>query len=489
MDPQATSWLEKLTQWTGELSGLLWNNYFTLILLVGTGLYLTLRLGFIQVRGFRHSMALVSGRYSSHKDVGEVSHFQALSTALSATIGTGNIAGVATAIALGGPGALFWMWVTAFVGMATKFAECTLSLKFREVGPDGKIAGGPMYTLLNGLNMKGLAVLFALFAMVASFGIGNMVQANSVVDGLGYMFAPLLQTPDMSEQAAREVFKEEYGWAIGLAMAALVGLVIIGGVKRIARVASTLVPFMAVLYVAAALFVLANHAADIPAAFALIFDRAMNIWAVGGAAVGEAVRWGVARGLFSNEAGLGSSPMAHAAARTNEPVREGLVAMMEPFVDTLVICTLTGLVIVMSGMWGDARPADLEGAALTAHAFSQTLEHSGSIVVGLGLALFAFSTMIAWSYYGDRSAHFLFGERAVLHYRIVFVILVVFGAAVPLKLVWNIADITNILMALPNLLSLILLAGLVKRLRNEYFARPQVPTKELLADEGPENGG
>ncbi|NIP72708.1 MAG: alanine:cation symporter family protein [Gammaproteobacteria bacterium] len=489
MQPQDVSWLDWLTQRTGELSGLLWNNSLTLILLVGTGLYLTLRLGFIQLHGFRHSMALVSGRYSSHRDVGEVSHFQALSTALSATVGTGNIAGVATAIALGGPGALFWMWVTAFVGMATKFTECTLSLKFREVGPDGRIAGGPMYTLLSGLNMRFLAVLFALFAMVASFGIGNMVQANSVVDGLGYLFAPLIQAADMSEQQARDLFKEEYGWVIGLVMAVLVGLVIIGGVRRIARVASTLVPFMAILYIAAALFVLANHLTDIPGAFATIFNRAMNVWAVGGAAVGEAIRWGVARGLFSNEAGLGSSPMAHAAARTNEPVREGLVAMLEPFIDTLVICTMTGLVIVITGAWGEARPAGLEGAALTAHAFTQTLEHSGSAVVGLGLTLFAFSTMIAWSYYGDRSAHFLFGERAVLHYRIVFVVLVVFGAAVPLKLVWNLADITNILMALPNLLSLILLAGLVKRLRDDYFARPQAPTNEMLSDEGPENGG
>lgn len=468
---QNQDWLAVLTEWTGNLSGLLWNNYLTLALLVGTGLYLTIRLRLVQIIGFRHSLALISGKYSDPEHTGEVSHFQALATALSATVGTGNIAGVATAIALGGPGALFWMWVTAFVGMATKFAECSLSLKFREVDPDGKVSGGPMYTLLNGLKMKRTAVLFATFAMIASFGIGNMVQANSVVDGLGYVFASAFPDAADNEAGARALFDEQYAWVVGVTMAVLVGLVIIGGVKRIAKVAGTLVPFMAILYIAAALFVLGNHLEQIPAAFGTILTYALNPWAVGGAAVGEAMRWGVARGLFSNEAGLGSSPIAHAAARTNEPAREGLVAMMEPFIDTLVICTMTGLVIVVSGNWGETRPADLEGAALTAHAFSQTLAESGSVVVGIGLTLFAFSTMIAWSYYGDRCARFLFGERAVLPYRVVFVVLVVVGATVPLQLVWNLADITNILMAAPNLLALILLAGLVKRLRDDYLAR------------------
>ncbi len=445
--------IAQLTEWTGWLSGLLWGNYLTLILLVGTGLYLTLRMGFVQISGFRHSAQLISGKYNDPDHPGEVSHFQALATALSATVGTGNIAGVATAISLGGPGALFWMWVTAFVGMATKFTECTLSLKFREVDPEGRISGGPMYTLLHGLQMRRLAVAFASFALIASFGIGNMVQANSVVDGLGYLW------PDVKQN----------GWFIGVVMAILVGLVILGGVKRIAKVASTIVPFMAILYVSAALIVLFNYLDAIPAAFGTILNHALNPWSVGGAAVGEAIRWGVARGLFSNEAGLGSSPMAHAAARTNEPVREGLVAMMEPFVDTIVICTMTGLVIVVTGAYGSA-PADAKGAALTAYAFSQSLGTGGAVVVGIGLALFAFSTIIAWSYYGDRSAHFLFGEKAVMPYRVVYTVLVVFGAAVPLNLVWNIADVTNILMAIPNLLALILLAGLVKKLKDSYFA-------------------
>jgi AGCS family alanine or glycine:cation symporter len=448
---------EQLTIWTGEISGLLWSNPVTLLVLLGTGCYLTLRMGLIQLRGFRHAIHLVGGKYSSHRDVGEVSHFQALSTALSATVGTGNIAGVATAISLGGPGALFWMWVTAVFGMATKFTECTLSLRFRQIAPDGTVAGGPMYTLLHGLKMHRMAAAFASFALIASFGIGNMVQANSVMDGLGYMF------PGLHDSA----------WLIGLVLAGFVGMVIIGGVRRIARVASTLVPFMAILYIAAAVLVLASHAADIPAAFTTIFTHALNPWAVGGAAVGEAIRWGVARGLFSNEAGLGSSPMAHAAARTNEPVREGLVAMMEPFIDTLVICTMTGLVIVVTGVFAESSES-LMGAALTAHAFSNSLGTAGAWVVGGGLTLFAFSTIIAWSYYGDRSAYFLFGERAVLPYRVIYTLLVVIGAAVPLKLVWNIADITNILMALPNLLGLVLLAGMVKTLKDDYFSRPHV---------------
>jgi len=450
----------QLTVWSGELSGLLWGSPLTLIALLGTGLYLTIRMGLIQVRGFGHAVGLISGKYSCRSDSGEVSHFQALSTALSATVGTGNIAGVATAITLGGPGALFWMWVTAFFGMATKFTECTLSLKFREISPDGEVAGGPMYTLLHGLNMKRTAALFATFALVASFGIGNMVQANSVMDGLGYVF------PELGE----------YKWLGGVLLATLVGMVILGGVKRIARVASAIVPFMAIIYISAALIVLFNHASEIPSAFALIFDMALNPWSVGGAAVGEAIRWGVARGLFSNEAGLGSSPMAHAAARTNEPVREGLVAMMEPFIDTLVICTLTGLVIVVTGAWQESSDS-LMGAALTAHAFSNTIGDAGAMVVGIGLTLFAYSTIIAWSYYGDRSAHYLFGEKAVLPYRVVYTLLVVVGAAVPLKLVWNVADVTNILMALPNLLGLILLAGLVNRMKNEYFSRPHVKSE------------
>jgi len=446
--------IETITEFTGTLAGYLWNNGLTMLILVGTGLYLTIRLRFVQLTGFRHGWVLVSGKLSHDTDAGQVSHFQALSTALSATVGTGNIAGVATAISLGGPGALFWMWVTAFVGMATKFTESTLALKFREVDEDGTIAGGPMYTLLHGLKMKRTATVFAAFALIASFGIGNLVQANSVVDGLTYIW------PEF----------KAHGWMIGVVLSVMVGSVILGGVHRIAVVASAVVPFMVIIYVVSALAVLIQNAAAIPSALMTIFNLALNPWAAGGAAVGEAIRWGVARGLFSNEAGLGSSPMAHAAARTNEPVREGLVAMMEPFIDTIVICTMTGLVIVLSGAYLTAEEGVI-GAALTAYAFSLNFGDFGAMVVGFGLSLFAFSTMIAWSYYGDRSARFLFGKQAVVYYRFAFTIVIIVGAAVPLKLVWNIADITTILMALPNLLALFLLAGLVQRMKQEYFEK------------------
>ncbi|MDH5572440.1 MAG: sodium:alanine symporter family protein [Gammaproteobacteria bacterium] len=444
-----------LTDWTGVIAGFVWG-VPSIILLVGTGLYLTFRMGFVQIRGFKYAVRVVRGEFDNHEDPGEVTHFQALSTALSATVGTGNIAGVATAIAFGGPGAVFWMWITALVGMATKFTSCTLALKFREHHEDGSVSGGPMYTLLHGLNMPKLAAAFAFFTLIASFGIGNMVQANSVVDGLVYIF------PQAGDNKL----------IIGLIMATLVGLVILGGIKRIAKVAGYIVPFMAIVYCGAALLILILNIDKVPSAFITIFELALNPWAAGGGAIGAAIQYGVARGVFSNEAGLGSAPMAHAAAKTEEPIREGLVAMLGPFVDTIIICTMTALVIVISGMWGEARPADLTGAALSAHAFSQMLgSSSGGWIVGFGLVFFAYSTIIAWSYYGDRCANFLFGQKAILPYRIIYTLLIIVGATIPLKLVWNFADIANMLMAVPNLISLILLAGLVKQLSKEYFDR------------------
>ncbi len=449
-----TDWIDRLTETTGQIASAAWG-IPSIVLLVGTGIYLTLRMRFIQFRGFRHGLALITGRYDHLADPGEVTHFQALSTALSATIGTGNIAGVATAIAFGGPGAVFWMWITALVGMATKYTSCTLALKFRQFHPDGSVSGGPMYTLAEGLGLRWLGILFALFALIASFGIGNMVQANSVVDGLTYIVPAAGQ----------------YKLVIGVVIAILVGLVIIGGIRRIARIASRIIPLMALLYCGAALWILVTNLEKLPSAFATIFELALNPWAAGGGAIGAAIQYGVARGVFSNEAGLGSAPMAHAAARTGEPVREGLVAMMGPFIDTIVICTMTALVIVVSGLWGEARPEALKGAALSAHAFQAHLGVAGSWVVGIGLVFFAYSTIIAWSYYGDRSAEFLFGPGAVLPYRIIYTVLVVVGAYVPLNLVWNLADIANILMAAPNLISLVLLAGLVKRLTDDYFQR------------------
>ncbi|MEN8213986.1 MAG: sodium:alanine symporter family protein [Pseudomonadota bacterium] len=446
--------IAELTELTGTIAGYAWG-IPSIVLLVGTGLYLSIRLRGIQFRGFRHATNLVQGKYDKIEDPGEVTHFQALSAALSATIGTGNIAGVATAITLGGPGAVFWMWVTALVGMASKYASCTLALKYRYLHPNGEVSGGPMYTLRDGLGMPKLGAAFAIFTLIASFGIGNMVQANSVVDGIGFIL------PDLAE----------YKTTLGVIMGIAVGLVIIGGIKRIARVASRIVPFMAVAYILAALTILLINFSAIPGALWTIVNHALNPWAAGGGAIGAAIQYGVARGVFSNESGLGSAPMAHAAARTKEPVREGLVAMLGPFIDTLIICTMTALVIIIVGAWGDARPEELKGAALSAYAFSQVLGDVGGWVVGFGLVFFAYSTIIAWSYYGDRSAEFLFGEKAVLPYRIIYIVLVVVGASVPLQLVWNFADIANIFMAAPNLISLILLAGVVKKLSDDYFER------------------
>ncbi|WP_019025148.1 MULTISPECIES: sodium:alanine symporter family protein [unclassified Thioalkalivibrio] len=459
--------LDTLDQFLGDTASLLWGNPITLILLLGTGLYLTIRLGLVQVVAFRQGWRALRGTDGRAGGAGQISPFQALSTALSGTIGTGNIAGVATAIALGGPGALFWMWVTAFFGMATKFAETTLAVRYREVGPDGTIAGGPMFTLLHGLKMKKMAILFAAFTLIASFGIGNMVQANSVVDGLTFMVPNLRADDDIM------------GWMaliIGLTMAVLVALVIIGGVKRIALIASAIVPFMAVVYMIGAFIVIVANIEAVPAAVATILNLALNPWAAGGGAIGLAIQYGVARGMFSNEAGLGSSAMAHAAAKNGDPPREGSVAMLEPFIDTIVVCTLTGLAIVVTGAYID-RADDVVGASLTATAFSTTLGPFGAMVVGFSLMLFAFSTMIAWSYYGDRSAYFLFGDRAVMPYRIAFVILIVIGATIPLGMVWNFSDIANILMAAPNLIALILLAGLVKKLRDDYVAGRPMPDR------------
>ena len=445
--------LEKLTAWTGDAAAILSHNPLTLLIIVGAGLYLTIRLGAVLITGFRHAINVVRGKYSRSSDQGEVNHFQALSTALSATVGMGNIAGVATAIALGGPGALFWMWITASVGMATKFTESTLAVKFRQVDKNGDIAGGPMYTLLHGLKMKKVAIVYAVFALITAVVIGNLVQANSVVDGLAFIW------PELKQQ----------GWLVGIALAIPVGLVIIGGIRRIARVASAIVPFMAMLYIFSGIFVLLVHIQHIPGALATIFNQALNPWAVGGAAMGEAIRWGVIRGLFSNEAGLGSSAMAHAAARTNEPVREGLVAMLEPFVDTLIICTITGLTIVVTGAY--LNNGGTASTSITAAAFSAGLGHVGAWVIGVSIILFAFSTMLSWCYYGDRSAEFIFGESAVMPFRIIYTLLVIVGASIPLRMVWNLADITTVLMAIPNLFALIGLVVLVKQLKSSYFER------------------
>ena len=436
----------------GRLSDIFWGPV-TIFLLVGTGVLITVLVRGIQLRWFAYAWGLISGRYDDPDDEGEITHFQALSAALSATIGTGNIAGVGTAVALGGPGAIFWMWVTAFFGMALKYAECTLSLKYRVIHEDGTVGAGPMYYLERGLGQKWLGVLFAFFAIIASFGIGNMVQANSVAEPVASTFGfPKIAT--------------------GLIIAILVFAVIVGGIKRIGQVASKLVPFMAVFYILGALVVIFTRMEQVPGAFSLILKGAFNGSAAtggfAGAAVAQAIRFGVARGLFSNEAGLGSAPIAHGAAQTREPVREGLVAMLGPFVDTIVICTMTALVIIVTG----AYTQGLTGAELTAEGFNMGLPGKGGYIVTIGIIFFAFSTAISWSYYGDRCVDYLFGEKWVTPYRVIYCLLLPVGASIQLTTVWTISDIFNALMAWPNLVGLIFLSPILIRTTREYFSDP-----------------
>jgi len=529
---------------------------FMVIILLGTGIYLTVRLGFIQLRRLGHGFGVTSGRYDDPDEPGDVSHFQALTTALSATVGIGNIAGVALAIHWGGPGALFWMWVTAFLGMATKYTEVTLSQKYRNIEAttgkawEGTVSGGPMYYIERGLgpNWKWMAVLFAVLLGLTAFLTGNAIQANTVADTMESTFnIPVYYT--------------------GIATSLVIAAVILGGITRIGKVTAVLAPFMAAIYVLGALVVVLLNIGELIPSFALIFREAFNPTAgVAGTGVGAflvTLMWGVRRGLFSNEAGQGSAPIAHAAAKTDEPVSEGVVALLEPFIDTLVICTFTGLVIIMTGVWDDRLPTQLtlgggdityvaigenggntratpppelriveglresgeinvgwhdaavgtvfedaemtvpftgtiatatgvattadgrtftslwglaaeSGAPLTQEGFRRGLapigDYGGWIVV-LAVLLFAISTAIAWSYYGDRCAHYLFGPSAVLPYKVAFVIMHFVGAVLPLTTIWDLGDIFLAIVIIPNLLALILLTPQVVEETRSYFER------------------
>ncbi|PLR96108.1 alanine/glycine:cation symporter family protein [Bacillus sp. T33-2] len=426
-----------LQEWIGKISGWVWGPPL-LVLIVGTGLYLTVRIGFLQLRLLPYSLKLAFTRKQDHNAEGDISHFQALMTALAATVGTGNIAGVATAVFTGGPGAVFWMWITAVVGMATKYAEAVLAVKYRIVDKDGEMSGGPMYYLERGLGQKWLGVLFAFFGAIAAFGIGNMVQSNSVA----------------------EVVKSTFSvptWATGIVLTIFTALVILGGIKSIGRVTSFFVPIMALFYLIAGLVVMVMNLGLIPDALALIFTDAFTGEAVAGGAIGTVIRWGVARGVFSNEAGLGSAPIAAAAAKTDLPGRQALVSMTQVFIDTIVICSITGLTIVMGGLYN----GDTNAAELTTITFEKFLGSSGSIVVAIGLLFFASSTIIGWSYYGEKCFSYLFSKKIVIYYRIAFVIAVFFGAVSQLNVVWGIADIMNGLMAIPNLIGLLGLSGVV----------------------------
>ncbi len=423
-----------------------------LFFILCTGLYLMLGLRLLPLRklGFAFVQLFKGGRARGE---GDISPFAALMTSLSATVGTGNIAGVAVAIGIGGPGALFWMWCTALVGMATKYAEAVLAVHYRETDDSGRKVGGPMYYIKNGLGQGWLwlATLFAVFGMLAGFGIGNTVQASEVARVMESSF----QVPQ---------------WVSGAVMAALVGIVLLGGVKVIARVASTLVPLMGIAYIVGCGFVIAQHLGEIPAAFSLILHSAFNPVAAeggfAGAAVMLAIRMGVARGVFSNEAGLGSAPIAHAAAETDSPVRQGSIAMLGTFIDTLVICTMTGLVIILTGVW----TGDAQAAAMTASGFASAFPDFGDKFVALTLVLFAFTTILGWSYYGERCAEYLFGLKVIVPYRILWTLAVYIGAVKGLGIAWLLADTLNALMAIPNLIALLLLSPVIFRLTLSWFS-------------------
>ncbi|MGC1510306.1 alanine/glycine:cation symporter family protein [Ketobacter sp.] len=443
--------MEQITTMLNWLNGnILWGIPM-LLALSATGLYLTLGLRVINLRKIPYAFSLLfKGRKSTES--GDISPFNALMTAMSATVGTGNIVGVATAIASGGPGALFWMWCIALVGMATKYGEALLAVKFRETDERGLHVGGPMYYIKNGLgaNWAWLGTLFAIFGMFAGFGIGNTVQSHSVADALEgtYSIDPMIT---------------------GVILAIIAGLVLIGGIKRLGQVAGKLVPAMAFLYVITGLVFLLMNAGDIPAAVGLIVDSAFNghaaVGGFAGATIMAAIRFGVARGVFSNEAGLGSAPIAHAAAQTNDPVKQGLIAMLGTFIDTIVVCSITGLVIVLSGAWSHGA----KGAELTTLAFNSLSNGWGEHVVAIGLALFAFTTILGWSYYSERCTEFLFGTKAIMPFRIVWIVAIPVGCLMSLDFVWLLADCLNALMAIPNLIALLALSPIIFKLTKSYF--------------------
>lgn len=437
--------------------------YAILILLIPTGVYFMIRLRFLSVTKLWHSIQIVSGKYDDDDVKGDVNSFKALTTALSATVGTGNIVGVSLAIYWGGPGAIFWMWVTGFLGMILKYAETTLSHKYRSFNSDGTVSGGPMYSIQKGItevyNMpvfaKILAGIFAIATILASLGTGNMAQANSIAHAFNTNYdIPVMYT--------------------GIVITLLVLLIIVGGLKRISEVTSKLVPFMAVTYVLASFVVLGANFTEIPAAFSLIVSSAFTGSAAAGGFMGSTfimtLVWGVRRGLFSNEAGQGSAPIAHAAAKTKYPAREGLVASLEPLVDTLIICTLTALMIVTTGAWqSGAKGVEMTIVAMDSGLSSLGLNDVGKHIVAAGLFMFAFSTVISWSYYGTRAANYLLGEKAIIPYRFVYAGFVFLGSIWGLDLVWHFVDMVITFMTIPNLIGLLLLSGVIIKETNDYF--------------------
>ena len=446
--------MDALKNFFDTLGGWVWGPAM-LVLLVGTGIWLTLML-----RGLQFSMLWFAlkqafkphGKKEDGSDhEGDISHFGALMTALSATIGTGNIAGVATAVVLGGPGAVFWMWITAIFGMATKYGEGVLAVKYRVVNKKGEMSGGPMYYIERGLNMKWMALLFALFGTIASFGIGSSVQSNSVA---------------MSIKSSFNIDP----WITGVVLTVLTGVVILGGIKSIAKAASIIVPCMAIFYVVGGLVIIVLHIDMLWPAVDTILTEAFNFSAAAGGMAGAAIRYGVARGVFSNEAGMGSAPIAAAAAKTDHPVRQGLVSMTGTFLDTIIVCSITGIVLVM-GILSSQSPAGETGAALTTHTFNNMLPGPGGWIVTFGLIFFAYSTILGWCYYGEKCAAYVFGDGFVPAYRVIYVITVMLGTVASLDLVWSAADTFNGLMAIPNLIALLLLSKVILKETKDFKAR------------------
>lgn len=446
--------MELIQNFVSQINGIVWGLPM-IIMILGVGIFLNIGLRFMPIFNISRAFKLMwQGRKESKNGQGEIPPFQALMTAMSATVGTGNIAGVATAVFIGGPGALFWMWMTALLGMATKFAEAVLAVHYREADQEGNFRGGPMYYIKNGMNKRWawLGTLFAFFGTFACFGIGNGVQINSIAQVLNTTFSisPLI---------------------VGIVVMILTGAVLIGGIKRIGAFAGALVPFMALAYVGCGLVILIANIDLIGGALSLVFKEAFTPTSAqggfAGATVWMAIRFGVARGIFSNEAGLGSAPIAHASAHTNDPVRQGLVAMLGTFIDTLLICSITGLVIIISGQWTEGQ----SGAALTSAAFDQILPGIGGYLVAISLAVFAFTTIVGWSVYGERCASYLFGPKATMPFRIIFVLVIPVGATMSLDFVWLVSDTLNAMMAIPNLIALAVLSPVVIKLTKGYFQR------------------
>lgn len=467
---QELTTMQQLTAFINDLSGIVWGPFVLMPLLLGTGIYLLFGMRCLQLRQLGPAFKNMYKSITHKGEEGEISPFEALMTGLAGTIGTGNIVGVATAIAIGGPGAIFWMWITGFLGMGIKYCEATLAVKYREVSPDGSYVGGPMYYIKNGLGRKWLplAIFFAIAGAIASFGIGNLTQANAIATNLVSAFnIELIEYGEARIPGA---------WIIAILLFVFASIVIVGGVKRIGRVAGLVVPVMALIYILLGIYALVINFDKVPGLFALIFTSAFGIGSAAGGLTGAAIKrtiqMGMARGMFSNEAGLGSSPIAHAATTETNPVKQGLLGMIDPFLDTLVVCTVTALIILISGEWqGDG--ANLSAGTLTARSFHYLFPLFGQHVVAFALMFFAFTTFMAWSVYGDRCIRFLFGDKWSMPYRMVFCLAVPIGAVSELDFAWAFADLANGLMAIPNLIALLFLSPVVFKLTKEFLAEQE----------------